>query len=487
MTEAADRRIVSMWFPRLASDRILRAHPVEGPFAVTIKRDNAERIHCLNAAAEAEGLSRGMSFADARAFCPQLVSRPADPEAEARFLSALRRHATGWCPWVGLDGADGLVLDATGSLHLWEGAEGLLTRMRDWAQGAGICLQMGIAHSRGAAWGLARFGRPGDGLADLPIEALRLDHSDVVALQRLGLRDVAGLQAMRRGPLARRLGRQVLMRLDQLTGDLPEPVAPQAEPPHFGTRLTLPDPIGLRDDLRAAIARLLGPLCAKLKAHEMGARQLSATMRRVDRGSQQIALRLAVPMRDEAAILPLFDLRLDEVDAGFGIDQVRLVASQVEHLPARQIGGLAEGGDKLGVLISRLGTRLSLGSVQHFAQGDSHVPELGFAVMPAGLECDDAGDAPRPARRPRPVRLFDPEPVEADGCVPPRGFLWRGARVVAGQAEGPERLTHEWWRADALGRAGLRDYWRVETADGRRLWLFHAPQRMEWFVQGEFA
>ncbi|WP_371822250.1 DNA polymerase Y family protein [Paracoccus sp. C2R09] len=477
-----------MWFPRLSSDRALRGCRTDGPFAVTSKRNNAERIHCLNQAAEVVGLHRGMSFADARAFCPELVSRPGCPDADARFLEALRRHATRYCPWVGLDGSDGLVLDITGSVHLWGGPEGLLAEMRDWAGRAGIELATGLAHSRGAAWGLARFGRPGCGIADLPVEALRLDQGDIVALQRLGIRDVAGLQAVRRGPVARRLGRQVLMRLDQLTGDLPEPVTPKAEAPHFGIRLTLPEPIGLVDDLRMAIERLLDGLCDKLKAHEAGARQVTAILRRVDHGSQEIALRLATPMRDAQAILPLFDLRLGEVDAGFGIDRVRLVADQVEHLPLRQIGGLAEGADNLGVLISRLGTRLSLEAVQHFAPGDSHTPERGFAVLPAGGHpvLPQIGP-PRPARRPRPIRLFAPEPLEGSGNAPPARFRWRGVPVTAERAEGPERLTPEWWREDVAVQPGLRDYWQVETDEGRRLWLFHAPREMAWFVQGEFG
>ena len=37
-----------MWFPRLASDRALRLHPGDGPFALILRQDNADRIHDLN-------------------------------------------------------------------------------------------------------------------------------------------------------------------------------------------------------------------------------------------------------------------------------------------------------------------------------------------------------------------------------------------------------------------------------------------------------
>ena len=94
MFDGIKRRVVSLWFPRLASDRILRARPVDGPFVLTFSQNNANRVYCLNEAAEARGLYRGMSFSDARAFCPDLSSRPADPPADQRFLSLLRRWAT---------------------------------------------------------------------------------------------------------------------------------------------------------------------------------------------------------------------------------------------------------------------------------------------------------------------------------------------------------------------------------------------------------
>ena len=75
----------------------------------------------------------------------------------------------------------------------------------------------------------------------------------------------------------------------------------------------------------------------------------------------------------------------------------------------------------------------------------------------------------------RPIRLFArPEPVEAIAEVPdgpPVQFTWRRMRHVVAHAEGPERIAMEWWR-DAAGRALTRDYFRVESREGVRVWLF---------------
>lgn len=481
-----------MWFPRLASDRALRVRPVEGPFVLTWRQGNTDRIHCLNQVAEARGLHRGMPFAEARAFCPDLISQPADLARDDRFLLGLRRWATRYCPWVGLEGKDGLVLDITGSAHLAGGEAMMLADMRQRLGRAGLGLRLGLADTRGAAWALARHGEGvapvGGGrvaLAGLPVAGLRLDPDLVIALQRLGLRSIGALADAPRAPLARRFGPGLLLRLDQALGDQPETIVPLADLPHYATRLTLPEPIGLLDDVMAGTSRLLDALCARLAAREMGARVLQLSLRRVDQASQQVELRLAGAMRDPARILPLFQRGLEQVDAGFGIDQMRLEAVQVEPLPVQQIGATGtDDSDRLEALMTRIGTRIGLENLQRFLPADSHIPERAFLVAPAAWSQPQGGWAPP---RQRPLRLFPPEPIAATGARPPDRFRWRRMALSTARAIGPERILPEWWLDDDRWRSGMRDYWRIETHQGRRLWLFHTPQAPGWYVQGEFA
>ncbi|MFV0361035.1 Y-family DNA polymerase [Tropicimonas sp.] len=496
MFDGHTRRVVSMWFPRLASDRVLRARPVDAPFALTLKRDNTERLHCLNARAGALGLHRGMTFADARAFCPDLQSAPASPVQDARFLTALCRWATRYCPWAGLDGVDGLALDVTGSTHLWGGEAAMLDDMRARAGRAGLTLRLGLADTRGGAWALAHHGegiappRSGlEGIGDLPVEALRLEDETVTGLQRLGLRRIADLAATPRAPLARRFGRQVLTRLDQALGDQPEAIDPFPDPPHYGVRLTFPEPIGLVADVMAGTARLLDALCARLRTNGAGARVLQLTLRRVDRGSGQVELRLASAMHNPERILPLFERGVAGVEAGFGIDQMRLEATGTEPLPVQQAGVVlrgtdGRGGRRLDDLITRIGTRIGLENVRRFLPADSHIPERAFLIAPAAWS---RPEGPWVSLRPRPLRLFPPEPVAGTGPHPPERLRWRRMTLDIARATGPERIAPEWWLDDDAWRSGLRDYWRVETRQGRRLWLFHTPQVPGWFVQGEFA
>jgi protein ImuB len=467
-------------------------HTYNGPFALTLKEQNANRIYCLNRAATQAGLHPGMPYADARAFCPDLQSRAAEPAQDQRFLHMLCRWATRYCPWVGLEGADGLVLDITGSAHLLGGEERLLADLRSRLTRAGVSVQIGLADTRGAAWALAHHGEgiapSGDmlsALKDLPVAGLRIAQETSVALQRLGLRTIGDLSRVARAPLTRRFGPGLVLRLDQALGTQPEEISPQAAPPHYAVRMSLPDPIGLLPDVMAGTERLLSKLCAKLKAQEMGARQLCLSLRRIDQDQQQVELRLARPLREPGRILALFERGLAEIDAGYGIDQLRLEATQVENLPIRQISHVSSGGqEKLDDLISRLGTRIGLENIQRFLPADSHIPERSFIMAPTAYSDPASGWS---TVQPRPVCLFPPEPIAGDGPRPPRYFRWRRMSLTTGRATGPERIAPEWWLEDDQWRSGLRDYWRVETREGRRLWLFYTPQNPGWFVQGELA
>ncbi len=492
MFDGQNRRVVSMWFPRLASEQVLRKHPVEGPFVLTFHERNTNRIYCLNRAAEKQGLHRGMSYSDARAFCPDLISYPVDLHAFERFQHMLARWATRYCPWVGFEGHDGLVLDITGSSHLFGGEATMLDDMRIRLGRAGLSVSLGLADTRGAAWALAHHGggtaTPDNILSKigrLPVNALRLDAKTDQALQRLGLRTIGDLSLAARGPLNRRFGRGLLLRLDQALGQQPEQISPLKSPPHFAVRLTLPEPIGLVEDVMAGTSRLLQRLCQSLRLQEKGARVLRLSLRRVDQESQHVELRLARPLHDEKRILPLFERGVGDIEAGFGIEQLRLEAVQVESVPAHQISQI-EGYDKSGLedLISRLGTRIGLENIQRLLPADSHIPERSFITAPAAYSEPDRQWA---LYRPRPLYLFSPESISASGPVPPARFRWRRMSLCTGRVIGPERIAPEWWLVDENWWSGVRDYWKVDTTQGRRLWLFYTPQNPGWFVHGEFA
>ena len=442
-----------------------------------------------------------MALADSRAICPDLATRPADLAREAAALASLRRWASRYAPMVATDGADGLMADISGVPHLFGGEADLRDDLHARLERAGLQAASAIAGTRGAAHALARHGggivadgQLAAGIGHLPVTALRVDQDSAEALARVGLMRIADLIHLPRAPLARRFGAGLVLRLDQALGAQSEPVAAGPDAPHFGVRMTLPEAIGLQADVMAGLARLLDRLCAKLAATHMGARRLRLELRRVDRGTAQVEIGLARPMRDPARIAALFAKGVDEVDAGFGIDALRLTAPVVEALAPEQIGGQMGAGaairheDALADLMSSLGNRIGFERVLRLLPATSLIPERSFLLAPAAYSTPEP---PPPRAGPaRPITIFPPEPVAGASGTPPASFRWRRMRFTTLRATGPERITPEWWFDDPAWRSGLRDYWRIETQEGPRLWLFATPQAQglqDWYVQGEFA
>lgn len=475
----------------------LRRRPLEGPFALTHRSGNADHLHCLNRTAEAYGLHRGMGLADARAICPGLITRPADPARETAALSSLRRWCVRFSPTVAQDGSDALIADISGVPHLFGGEQGLRDDLHARMERAGLAVTSAIAGTRGAAAALARHGGGiitedgiSEGIGPLPVSALRIDEKTTQGLARIGLNRIADLIPLPRAPLAKRFGPGFILRLDQVLGLRPEPVARETDLPHFGVRMTLPEPIGLKSDVMAALSRLLDRLCQTLAHHHRGARRLRLELQRVDRETAQVEIGLARAMRDADRIGQLFTKGVEAVDAGFGIEALRVVAHVTETLPPEQLGGgrAVKHEDAMADLFSRLGNRLGFDRVLRLLPAQNKIPERSFLLAPAAYS---EAERPPPRSGPdRPILIFPPEPVTTQSMRqpghPPAQFRWRRMQFTTLRATGPERITPEWWCDDPAWRAGLRDYWRVETREGLRLWLFYTPQDPNWFAQGEF-
>jgi len=170
----ANHRILSLWFPRLGAERVMRAQRgmLEGPLGIVATEGNAQVITSLNRAASNAGLQVGQPVRDAHAMCAGLRTRARNTPGEVAFLAALRRWAGKFSPWVADGAPDGLMIDLTGCAHLFGGEAGLLEVVEGDCADMGISARAGIADTLGTAWALARYAgqaagseRSGDAIA----------------------------------------------------------------------------------------------------------------------------------------------------------------------------------------------------------------------------------------------------------------------------------------------------------------------------------
>ncbi|WP_397403007.1 DUF6504 family protein [Phenylobacterium sp.] len=510
-------RILCAWSPNWAianwrRRNRLKLAPPDAPFALLETTRAVRRLAAVNRAAAKLGLHAGQKATDATALVPDLTTDEADPEADAEALTALIDWCVRFSPAVAADAPGGLFLDITGVAHLWGDEAGLMADFRDRLRANSLPFRLAIADTPGAAWALAHFGAdgiiapPGEQaglLKPLPPAALRLDPEAAAQIGRLGLRRLEQIIALPRAPLARRFGAETLERLDQALGRSAEALRFRRPPTPWLARLALVEPISTPEDMARVTEDVTTKLCTRLEAESHGARRFEIAFHRVDGKAFPITIGLSLAGRDARRIARLFQPRLETVDPGFGIECVTLAAYDVEVTSSRQgridadLAVTVE--DGLAPLIDRLVNRLGPERVWRAAPVESHVPELSVGRAPV-LGAPPSGAAAWDRETPRPVRLFRrPEPVEDVTALlpddPPLQFRWRGRLHRVRRAEGPERVGEEWWKRgiDEISVSHVRDYYRVEDAEGARFWLFRAglyggsDAPPKWWLHGLFG
>lgn len=473
------------------------------------------RVDHADEAARAMGIAHGMLLADARTLCPQIVTATADPAGDLAMLERLALWARRWGPWSAIDPPDGLVVDITGAAHLFGGEHALLADVADAFSRRALSARAALAPTAGAAWALAHYGAghailsadddPLTHLADLPVDALRLDPDVLLVLRRLGLKRIAQLGEVGRDSLQRRFRQRhapaanPLLRLDQLLGTVPEPLLPVVDTTVPLVERRLLEPVRHRSLLDRIVEDLAHDMERELEGRGQGARRLELGLWLVDGEVIVRHLEMAAATRDAGHVCRLFASRLEGIDSGFGIELARLRAPWVQTLAMAQadMEAAAENhGTSLAACIDRLTVRLGAGAVRRPVTEPSHMPERaqGWA---APLDTNAAMRASAgPALSARPLKLLDrAEPIAVLYATPdgmPRRFRWRGSVREIALCEGPERIAPEWWRERSSAR--LRDYYRIEDGQGRRYWIYRnglagdgrggAPQ---WFLHGFFA
>jgi protein ImuB len=305
---------------------------------------------------------------------------------------------------------------------------------------------------------------------------------------------------MPRAGLARRFGADLVRRLDQALGVEPEPITPAAAPLHFAVRLSLPEPIGLEDDILAGLDRLAPVLCDKLRAQGRGARRVRLEASRVDGDTQVLEVGLARPTDRPDQLRPLFALKTGGIDAGFGIDRLRLSAPLTEPCtpPSTRAAGpsaprppaRAARIRRIADLIARIGARVGLEAITRARPADSHIPEKTATPLAAAWSERASTGRARPA--PGPSRCSAPNRSAPGHDCPdvPASFTWRGRTLTPAC---PRPRTHRARMVARRSRLALRRA-RLLARDDRGWhdalallcpWRHHLGGG--WFAHGDFG
>jgi protein ImuB len=469
-----------------------------------------EVVAACCAQAASHGVQPDMTMAHACALLPRVqpVVQVHEPEADRRSLKRLARWALRIAPIVAVDEPDGLLLDLTGCHTLYRDELVLLKRIRRSLNRLGFSVRLAMAGTFSAAAAMARYG--GDALTviaprtereaicALPIAALRPEASTLDALHEVGLETIDQLLRLPRADLVARFGWGLLAALDRATGlavELINPVRPAAM---LQVERCFSGPVLNLEAILLASRQLLEELVAKLRAREAGVRQLEIRLDRIDTAPIWLSIPLSRPSRRLAHLWLLVRPQLEEVNLGFGVEQIVMQAPLLGRLRHEQMATCGEGWPEpasaspfsaaAGELVDTLVDRLGPERVLAMQPVESHVPERAARLTPCfgePITLTGVLDADRPSL------LFErPEEVEVMAMIPdgpPCWMRWGGSerRLIA--AFGPERINREWWRDQTEDPGSHRDYFKVQTDAGQWLWLFRAASTSRWYVHGAWA
>ncbi|UCE60651.1 MAG: DNA polymerase Y family protein [Phycisphaerales bacterium] len=518
------KRALALYIPFLSTDRLRKSRDMVGldsrrssshttgdePVATISSRGQALHIVHLNRVAYEQGVRSGQTLADARAMVPNLVTYDDDPAADRVQLESLAVWAGCLSPIVHIEGCDTLIVNVTGCERLFGGEENLLNKAIGGLEAQGFDVRAAIADTPGGAWALAHAhpdpaviaepGRTTAELAPLSVWSLRIEPGTIAALASVGVETIASLLYLPRSSLASRFGDELLDRIDQALGDLPEVLTPYRPHPVLTCRFRLGAPSIDIEVLTEAIHRTLEQFCKRLERRVAGVSQMFGTFYCPDvvteTGTQTRAVTLEVnlsqPTRSVNHLFSLIKVLLDGLRLPAPTDSLMLWARKIDPLDGWQDELFTTDSNdarELGDLLDRLATRLGPNAVARPQPLSEHQPERAFRYVSL-VKSNGTGRQSLPlavsTAGPRPLRL-SPRPIEIATTAlvpegPPISFRLSGILHTVVKSIGPERIETGWWRGPHL----KRDYFRVTTERGSRVWLFRQRDTDKWFLHGWF-
>lgn len=497
------KRFVAIWFRYLLTDwKLIRQKSLKDlPVAFTEADHGRMLVMAMNAEAEHYGVRPGMAAADVRVIAPGIQLFENKPGHHIKLLKGLAEWCLRYTPLVMVDPPDGLLLDVTGCTHLKGGEAEYLKDMVARLKQLGYTIRPGMADTIGCAWAVARCAETGlivppggqrNALMPLPPYALRLPTELLLRLNQVGFYQVGSFIHLPKSVLKRRFGANMILRLYQALGQEAEFLLPLKEPVPYTERQAFLEPIRTRPVIEKELYDLIDKLCKRLYGEGLGLRSATLTYLRIDGKSAQLSIGTNHPSQRTDHIFKLFNLQLDQVAPGLGIELFILDATKTEPASDKQSllwnGKPGAESEQVAELLDNIGTRVGDKNIKRFLPEEHYWPERAaaptgdLAKQPDSEWCEDTV---------RPLQLLKPpEPIEAMALTPdyaPRQFVYRNQRHIIVNADGPERISHEWWEEEG----GYRDYYVAEDEEGMRYWLFGTPadlpgQTRRWFIHGYF-
>ncbi|MBF8780259.1 DNA polymerase Y family protein [Pseudomonas fulva] len=464
--------------PQLAMDTLLRdREDTESPLVLLGGPSQRRMLRSVNAAAARLGLRAGQTLNAARALVEDFTCLEADPARIEQTERLLAAWAYRFSAQVSLHYPRALLLEVGSSFKLFGPWPVFEARLRQELGELGLRHRIVLASNPVAARMLAN-GHDGLALEDaeltraalarLPIDRVGLPVEAAEAFARMGLRQLDQVLALPRDALARRFDAAVQLHLDQLLGLRSLGLAFYQPPDRFEARLELNFDVESHQALLFPLRRLVGDLSLFLAGRDCGVQRFSLHLEHAESPDTVLQVGLLAAEREAGMLFELARGRLEPLQIPAPVRNLRLLAEDLPaFVPQHQalFDARSRQAQSWEQLRERLRARLGDEAVKGLQALADHRPEQAWQVAAEG-----AGSDLRVTPGSRPGWLLStPQPLAP------------GSLQLLGQAE---RVESGWWDGGDV----RRDYYRVETRDGLRGWVYQdLDQPGPLWLQGWFA
>ncbi|WGQ10794.1 hypothetical protein QG516_03890 [Pedobacter gandavensis] len=193
---------------------------------------------------------------------------------------------------------------------------------------------------------------------------MRLDDVVLAKLRKLGFYQIKSFIGMPRSVLRRRFGEEFLLRLAQAIGTEDEVLVPLQIPVPFQERLPCLEPIRTRTAIEIVITKMLESLCKRMQNEGKGLRTGVLKGYRLDGKEVQISIGTSGATHSAIHLFKLFQLKIDQIRPGLGIELFMLDATKVDEVdvPQEQLWSTKPGLDDQSVirLLDRVAGKVGL-------------------------------------------------------------------------------------------------------------------------------
>lgn len=487
LIENAENLWVYLHLPYFSIEVLTRNTLDRKPCVLVTKTKGVDKVEVANPLAQTLGIRLGMTL---QSFYIdediQILQR--NEKAEDSALESLCTWALQFTPKVSKVGYQGLLLEVSGSLKLFDGIDQLLKRMVKELKSLGYKTEFAVAPVPSAAIMLGKH-KPNSVILNkvtlktllfqMPISVLPIDHKGKKIFKGLGVRTLGDCRRLPRDGLRQRFSSQFVKRIDCLFGDMPEYVKEFLPLDMFDSIVYFPDGVEELKSIVIAARNLLRELRIYLFDGRLMPSCLSWQLENSDSASKFISVNCDKNASEESII----QLLLCQISA-------RKLISRPVHSIGLKVLGVSKITDAEADFFQDRNKEKQIRGYQNFileikkklGEGIIFFLERVSSYRPEENCYQTVFNRNRlpscPSTWPKRPLWLVRKPVKLP--IVNHRPVYQGALVIRLERE---RILSNWWESTVVAR----DYFMAFTSCGKRVWIYkEIGVTNSWYLQGVF-